>query len=294
MFVISRIEQYKFSDCAAVYAESERTLTNYDNPDWHPERVKDNVFLVEPLFDSGIENHILERKKQYKCRLSIDSKLPRDKQTNCFCQALFTASPEFFQCLTKEQTDDFFEHCLEYFSSSFPSVEMISAVVHYDETTPHMHINFLPFIRKENSKGKMKTVFSSSELFKGKDFFARYQDKFFDYMKERYPDVSLERKGEVKQDHLSIREYKAKQQEIEQAKEELEEIKQIRDEVISSGGNSLQLKIDNAKLRSEKQKLERDLLAYRRFFVWMEEKFPKLKPVFDIFRKEGQKKGYDR
>lgn len=295
MFVISRIEQYKFSDCAAVYAESERTLTRYDNPDWHPERQKDNVHLVSPLFDSGIEKHILERKKQYKCRLSIDSTLPTEKQTNCFCQSLFTASPEFFAGMTKEQTDEYFERALSFFSSSFPSVEIISAVIHYDESTPHLHINFLPLIAKRNSKGKMKTVFSSSELFKGKDFFSRYQDSFFDYMKELYPEKPLERKGEVKQDHLTIREFKAKQQELEQVKEELEEVKQLKEEVICSGGKVLDLKIANAKLKSENKRLEKDLSLYRNFLLWMENKLPSVKVVIDHFRNNVLKgKGRER
>ena len=71
MFVISRIEQYKFSDSAAVYAESERKLAHYDNPDWIPEKTPFNHYFVETQFSGGIENYILSLKQKYKCGLNL-------------------------------------------------------------------------------------------------------------------------------------------------------------------------------------------------------------------------------
>lgn len=291
MFVISRIEQYKFSDCAAVYAEAERKLARYDNPDWHPERVKDNVHLIYPLVDKSIEQHILDRKKEFKCRLSTDPNLPLNKQTNCYCQALFTASPEFFQGLSKQDSDQFFEHCLDFFSSYLPrSVEIISAVVHYDETTPHMHVSFLPSIAKRNSKGKMKTVFSSSDLFQGKDYFTQYQDAFFEHMQLRYPDIPFDRKGAEHQDHLSITEYKQVQAEIKKSKERLEEIDQIKQDALNDSTPLINAKIANADLRREKQLLEKEneklkssLRCYNSFVKFLLSKFPMLKPLIDAF-----------
>lgn len=238
MFVISRIEQYKFSDCAAVFAESERKLARYDNPDWNPDKTPFNHYFAETQFSCGIENYILFLKQKYKCRLSIDPSLPLNKQTNCFCQALFTASPELLKSLTREEQIEFFRHCYDFFLSKFPSVEVLSAVVHFDESNAHMHLNFIPICRKANSKGKIKTGFNSSELFSGKDFFVMYQDEFFDYMRERYPDWDLERKGEVHQDHLTVREYKKIKSQIEQVKEEhttalveVERLQSVIDEV---------------------------------------------------------------
>lgn len=285
MFVISRIEQYKFSDCAAVYAESNRTLARYDNPDYRPDRTADNRYLVAPSFDGGIESYILAKKKEYRCRLSIDPSLPLNKQTNCFCQALFTASPEVLQQLSAPQKEEYFLHCLSFFKEEFPSVEIVSAVVHMDERTEHLHVNFLPIIRKENSKGKLKTVFSSSDLFDGKDFFTKYQDRFYEYMKERYPQIALERKGDVHQDHLTVREYKQVQSAIEDAKEELEDINKICAEKVSSASPTLQMKIENGDLRRKNQKLEKEINYYRKFYDLLLRRFPQLKPIFELFNK---------
>lgn len=293
MFVISRIEQYKFSSCAAVYAESSRKLINYDNPNWDPSKAKDNVYLIEPLIQSGIEQHILNRKKEYKCRLSTDPSLPLNKQTNCFCQAIFTASPEFFQRLTEKQKEQYFEHCLSFFSSKFESVEIIDAVWHKDETTDHLHVNFLPFIAKRNSKGKLKTVFSSSELFQGKDFFTRYQDEFHDYIQERYPNIPFERKGDLHQDHLSVREYKEVRALVEEAKEELVEIEIIKEEakhsvtpLIDAKIANADLKRENNKLKESNKKLQKTIDAYNWFIRFLLEKFPKLQPLVDAFFKQ--------
>ena len=245
MFVISRIEQYKFSDCAAVYAEAERTLARYDNPDWHPELVSNNLHLVQPSFSGGIEQYILSIKQKYKCRLSVDPTLPLDKQTNCFCQALFTASPEVFYGLTKDDIDQFFADCLSFFKSQFPSCEIVSAVIHYDESTPHLHISFLPLVQKENSRGKLKTVFSSSDLFKGKDFFVKYQDRFFDHMKSLYPELPLERKGEEKREHLTVPEFKEVQRKIDRANEELKEIEELKLETLGTTAPLFNAKMEN-------------------------------------------------
>lgn len=294
MFVISRIEQYKFTDAAAVFAESERKLARYDNPDWNPEKARDNVHLVEPIFDGSLETHILSKKQQFKCRLSVDPSLPLNKQTNCFCQALFTASPEVFQSLTRAETDQFFEDCLTFFSVKFESVEIISAVQHMDETTPHLHINFLPLIAKRNSKGTMKTVFSTSALFDGKDFFAKYQDEFYEYMKERYPDLPLVRKGEEKQEHLTVKEYKQVQANIEKAKDELELIQEAKKEAKQSNTPLIDAKIANADLRRENEKLKKDLDYYQRLTDYFFNQFPKLKAIADIFRKQWVKFVRDR
>lgn len=274
MFVISRIEHYKFSECAAVFAEAERCLTHYDNPDWHSDKVGQNYHLIEKSFSGSLESYLLDLKKEYRCRMSIDSTLPREKQTNVMSQAFFGASPEFFDGMTPVEIRNYFEHCLSFFQSKFTSVEVLSAVVHMDETTPHLHISFLPLTQKKNSKGIEKTVFSTSDLFRGKDFFADYQDSFYSYMNDRYSDYHLERKGPVKQDHLTIREYKRIQNELSSARDELADLQEIAADLRDKP--SIDIQIENARLRKE-------LSLYARFIAYLRQRFPQLEPLFRTF-----------
>ena len=50
----------------------------------------------------------------------------------------------FFDKLGKMQRYMFFEHCAKFFTERYGKENIISAVVHLDETTPHMHLNLMP------------------------------------------------------------------------------------------------------------------------------------------------------
>lgn len=282
MFVISRFEHYKFSSAVAVFAESERKLARYDNPDYRPEKTVENVYLERPFLTADLETYILDRAAEFKCRMSTNPELPVEKQTNVMSQCLYTASAEFFEGMSRDEIVDYFKHCFKFFRIWFPSVEVLSAVVHFDEVTPHLHISFLPLISKVNSRGKLKTVFSTSELFKGKDFFTNYQNEFYAYMDRLYPYKQIDRKGDVEHDHLTVQEFKAKQREIEKLEKTIDELNAEADELEAyieevKAEPSLSLKIENADLR-------RQLSYYERVCEYLLKKFPQLKPIFDYFR----------
>lgn len=76
---------------------------------------------------------------------------------------------------------------------------------------------------------------------KGKDYFRGFQDRFYGYMKERYPDKELERVDPQKEHRkkLSVREYKENQdfkKEIEQERQRLltknEKLQEIQKQLI--------------------------------------------------------------
>lgn len=257
MFAISRIEFYKHSECSAVFAESERTLARYDNPDWDKSRVSENVFLVVPSFSGKVDDYILSLKEKYKCRMSVNPELAYERQTNVMGQVLFTATPELLASMPKDQQIRYFIRCVDFFEEQFPTCEIISAVVHYDEANPHLHLNFLPLVRKKNSKGIEKTVFSSSTLFDGKDAFSIYQDKFYSFMNSEFEYWKLQRRNEETRPHLTVKEYK-----------------QLRD----CNNPSLQMKIENAELR-------KSISLYDKFLAYLGMKFPQLVPIISRFYK---------
>ena len=59
---------------------------------------------------------------------------------------------------------------------------MISAVVHMDETNPHMHVCFVS-ITKDNR-------LSSKDIIGGPRGLVKLQDDFYSHMQERFPDLS--------------------------------------------------------------------------------------------------------
>ena len=56
--------------------------------------------------------------------------------------SVYSASPEWFAEHTREEAIEYFKSCLEYERSR--GGEVISAIIHFDETTPHMQIATVP------------------------------------------------------------------------------------------------------------------------------------------------------
>lgn len=84
---------------------------------------------------------------------------------------------------------------------------IVSAKVHMDESTPHMHIVFIPVIHKLDKKsGKEINKIACSEYWKGKDSYKKLQDKFYEHMIKNGFD--LKRGKETGIEHLSTEKLK--------------------------------------------------------------------------------------
>lgn len=51
---------------------------------------------------------------------------------------------EFFDRITADQQKQFFADCTDFFSERYGNENVVSAVVHLDESTPHLHLNLMP------------------------------------------------------------------------------------------------------------------------------------------------------
>lgn len=190
MFAISRIEKYKYHDCGGVWKEAIRTLPKYDNPNLNFDLSYMNVHLIDNDI-KNIEKYIVQYKEDYNIggRFNLTAKNTKNAKnlTNVMCQSIFTCSNEYINSLSREDQIEFFKYCLEFFKEEFPDVPILSAVVHYDETTPHMHVTFLPIASRVNKKsGEKEDIFSTTLLMPGKDFYPRYQDRFYTFISAKY------------------------------------------------------------------------------------------------------------
>ena len=85
----------------------------------------------------------------------------------------------------------------------------MSAKVHIDEETPHMHLIFLPVVHTKDKKGNNIDKLACSEFWKEKDSYRRLQDAFYQYMTSH--NFKLERgvqKEETGREHIDIKKYK--------------------------------------------------------------------------------------
>lgn len=205
MFCIMRTEKRKRTDLGGIQRENTRTATEYNNK-VAPGMDIFNVTLKESsnwLQDINKEIQAAGAKTRANSVLALDT--------------LYTASQEFFQGKTNEENDKFFRDCLRFHESHFGHI--ISAVVHYDETTPHLHVISVPLTQD----GRL----SARDVIGNKAKMSKTQDSFFEQVGRNY---GLERgvhmDGQEKKQHISAQEHELREikQEIAREKEHLEAI----------------------------------------------------------------------
>ena len=88
---------------------------------------------------------------------------------NVMCDWVITAPED----LTEEELPVFFDECYKFLNARYGKENLISAPVHMDETSPHLHYNFVPVV-KDKKKGIPKL--SAKECITRKDLNTFHQD----------------------------------------------------------------------------------------------------------------------
>lgn len=78
------------------------------------------------------------------------------KDATVYCECIVSSDSSFFEGLTEDKQKKFFEVSLDYLKDKIGAEVFVSANVHFDETTPHMHVGFVPII--ENSLSAKKLI----------------------------------------------------------------------------------------------------------------------------------------
>ena len=134
-YAILRFAKYKGPEIGHIEAHNERTKEKYaSNPDVDTSRSHLNFHLVSPerKYRAEAEKQIAEA----SCRTQSDSVR--------VVESLVTASPEFFKGKKKSEIKAYFQEALDFIREHQDPKTIISAVVHMDEKTPHMHLCFVP------------------------------------------------------------------------------------------------------------------------------------------------------
>lgn len=254
---IMRIEKRKAKDTYGIEKENNRNADNQielvaSDIDW--DRTEQNYYFLkaknfkktidEELHKNGIEKH--------------------RKDAVLMLDGLYTASPEFFQDKTKEEIIQYFSKCLEFHKRNYGQV--INAVIHFDESNPHLHVQSIPLIKKED-----KIKLSAFEIMGNKIKYHKMQDKFYEEVSSLY---GLER-GEIKdsehqREHLTSLEYKVKMQALALA--EKEKIIKEQESIIYNNSTTIReqnkiIKINEKEIKRIKEVLEKVLKLSNDIFV---------------------------
>ena len=132
------MEKYKRGDIVGIERENERD-ENYKstrNPQIDKSRTHLNYHTLpyEKKYLSFIDERIKELAPKRK--IKDDAVL--------ITSFILGSDKEFFDRITAEQQKQFFADCTDFFSERYGKENVVSAVVHLDESTPHLHFNLMP------------------------------------------------------------------------------------------------------------------------------------------------------
>ena len=191
-YAILRFAKYKGPEIGQIEAHNERKKEKYaSNPDVDTSRSHLNFHLVQPerKYRAEAERQIA----QAGCRTRKDSVR--------VVEALVTASPEFFKGKKQAEVRAFFEEAVRFIERRQPKDTIISAVVHMDEKTPHMHLSFVPLTKD----GRL----SAKDIVGNKKKLTWWQDQFWKHMVRRWPDLERgESASETGRTHIPPRLFK--------------------------------------------------------------------------------------
>lgn len=210
MFCVMNIQKRKKNDITGIQKEATRTATDYNNrvqPDM-------NFLNVNLIQSNNWMQDIQDEINRAGAKTRSNSVIALD--------AIYTASGEFFKGKSNEECNQYFRDCLEFHQRKFGHV--ISAIVHYDETTPHMHILSVPLTQD----GRL----SAREIVGNRAKMSQMQTAFYEQVGRDYGlERGIHMDGQEKRQHISAQEHELREirQKIARGQEELEAIEHSKE-----------------------------------------------------------------
>lgn len=218
-YAIIRNTKYKRENLKGIYRHDERRNKNYSNANIDKEKSYLNYSIKSPQY--SYEKEFEQIRKQYNLKGQIKV------VSNIACEYIITSDKEFFESIGEEETKRYFETAYKFVSEykNLGEQYILSAKVHMDEETPHMHLIFLPVVHTKDKEGNDIDKLACSEFWKAKDSYRQLQNDFYNYMVSN--NFELERglpKEDTGREHIDLKEYKEITN-FDKTKEKLQNIK---------------------------------------------------------------------
>ena len=215
-YAIIRNTKYKRENLKGIYRHNERRNKNYSNKNINPELSHLNYSLKDCKYSYEKEFDLIKEKYNLKGQIKTVS--------NIACEYIITSDKEYFNSIGIDETKRYFETAYKFVCEykNLGEQYILSAKVHMDEETPHMHLVFIPVIHTKDKKGNSIDKIACSEFWKAKDSYRQLQDAFYNYMVAN--NFELERGNPSERVHLSVEDYK-KITNFEESKTLLQDVK---------------------------------------------------------------------
>lgn len=218
-YAVARMQKMKSGNLGGAYRHNERIFENHSNKDIDPEKTHLNYELTDRDRSIPYDRQI----KQYINDNKISKRALRKDAVLCN-EWIITSDKAFFENMSPEQIKNFFETAKNFFAERYGNSNIAYAMVHLDESTPHMHLGLVPM-----QNGKL----SSKSLFGSRDQLKEIQEAFPRYLNEH--GYNLQRgESDSKKKHLETAEFKEKQRLLDDTDKKIvdktEKLKQLEKE----------------------------------------------------------------
>ncbi len=217
-YAIIRNDKLTRVDAQGSYIHNDRRSKGHSNKDIDPTRTHLNFWCKKNELTYIREFDKMKKEYDLKCTIRSNS--------NIMCEMMITSDNAFFNKIGLEETKRYFKESYKFVCNykNLGENYIVSAAVHLDETTPHMHLVYIPVIHTKDKEGKDIDKICCRDFWKGRDSYRQLQNAFHKYITSKGFD--LER-------GLPVEETGAKHEKIEDLKKitNFENTKKVLDNI---------------------------------------------------------------
>ena len=194
-YSVFRVEGVKNTSSLKGLCKHNKDRISNTNPDIDKDKSKDNIVLVEcdGTYNKKFNEITKEMRIQHDERMktmradrvkSFDRSLD-DSSSDVACEMLFTSDEKFFENMNKDQIRQWAQESLNFVTKDIgiKKENIIHAVVHMDEKTPHLHVVAVPLIDTYDKRRKQNTLkISRAKYIQGGKHLTKLQDVYNERM----------------------------------------------------------------------------------------------------------------
>lgn len=202
-YAIIRNEKLTRAQAMGAYKHNERKTKNHSNKNIDSSKTELNYYLKK--------NELSYIKEFDRIKENYDLKGQIRSNSNIMCEMVFTSDQKFFVEIGYEESKRYFKESYDFICKykNLGEQNIISAVVHMDEDTPHMHLIFIPVVHTTDKQGNKIDKVCCRDFWRGKNSYRDLQNSYFKHVSEK--GFELER-GELveitNREHYSVQEFK--------------------------------------------------------------------------------------
>ena len=204
-FLVLHMDKFKKEAVRGIQSHNNRERESHSNPDIDYSKSQGNYDLhgQKAEYAQAIQNRI--------DNLLLVKAVRKDAVQ--MCGIIVSSDSAFFEKLTPENTRRFFEESKAFLTEFVGPENVISAMVHMDEKTPHMHFLHVPVT--PDGKLSAKTLYTRESLKKLQTELPRHlQNRGFDVQR------GVEQEPGAAKKHLDTREFKQQQEAVRSLEKE--------------------------------------------------------------------------